>query len=166
MSHPIRQRRNIESILQRTIDPLLLSMPAHQPREFIVWEKRCFLITSELHCTDRVTCFENLCFDLESKSFVLFPSPLSLQLLQSNSSVSSHGNYFSSIPRTLLVASPQVSRLAGGFLADILPIHSRVNVSLYYRLEGAWLASKTFNTGNFGKSYMCLHSSLTILRRS
>ena len=108
--------------------------------------------------------FENLCFDLESKSFVMFPSPLSLQLMQSNSSVLSSGNYFSSIPRTL-VASPQVNQLGGGFFADIpRVIHNRVNVSSYYRLDGAWLASKTFNTANFGKyCYICIYIHLLLL---
>jgi len=108
--------------------------------------------------------FENLCFDLESKSFVMFPSPLSLQLMQSNSSVLSSGNYFSSIPRTL-VASPQINQLGGGFLAAIpRVIHNRVNVSSYYRLDGAWLASKTFNTANFGKCYyICIYIHLLLL---
>ena len=93
--------------------------------------------------------FENLCFDLKSKSFVIFPSPFSQRLIRSNGSSLEEGNYFSSIPQSL-VASPQPTKLGGGYFSDIPRTRNRVNVSSYYLLEGAWLATKTFNTYNIG----------------
>jgi hypothetical protein len=93
--------------------------------------------------------YENLCFDLKSKSFVIFPSPFAQLVVHSNGSSLEEGNYFSSIPRSL-VASPQPSKLGGGYFSDVPRTRSRFNVSSYYLLEGAWLVTKTFNTNNIG----------------
>ncbi len=96
--------------------------------------------------------YENLCFDMTSKSFVIFPSPFIRQVVHSkhsNGSSLEEGNYFSSIPRSL-VASPQPSKLGAGYFSDVPVTRSRVNVSSYYLLEGAWLGTKTFNTNNIG----------------
>jgi hypothetical protein len=96
--------------------------------------------------------FENLCFDLKNKNFVMFPSPLNQNLVRSNGSSLDEENYFSSIPRSM-VASPQPSKLGRGYFVDIPRVHNRSNVSSYYRLEGAWLSIKTFNTKNLGTLY-------------
>ena len=93
--------------------------------------------------------FENLCFDLNSKSFVMFPSPLSQNLVHSNGSFLDEDNYFSSIPRSL-IASPQPSHIGAGYFSDLPQVYNRSNVSSYYRLEGTWLSTRTFNTNNIG----------------
>lgn len=101
--------------------------------------------------------FKNLCFDLSTKSFVVFPSPTTLVLMKS----ASRHNYYSSIP-SMLVASPQPSKLVGGYLSGIPQIHSAENVSSYYYLEGAWLATMTFNSGNMGKHTLLSYSSFLL----
>ena len=91
--------------------------------------------------------FENICFDLKNKSFVIFPSPLNFQLFASNSTLPDLGNYFSTMPRPL-VASPQPFK--NSLFLDNPRIRSTGNISSYYRLEGTWLGTMTFRTKNFG----------------
>ena len=105
--------------------------------------------------------FENICFDLRSKSFVMFPSPLSQNLVHSNSSLLDEGNYFSTIPRSL-IASPQPSHIGAGYFSDVPRVHNPSNVSSYYRLEGAWLATRTFNTNNIGTFSKLISASLNL----
>jgi hypothetical protein len=95
--------------------------------------------------------FENLCFDLESKSFVEFPSQYS-ELLRS---LNSNKNHFSSIPK-------QMHGIPNGFP----PAASRVNVSSYYQMDGTWLAMQTLNTCNpahvLWDSWLPLYSLLNV----
>jgi hypothetical protein len=95
--------------------------------------------------------FENLCFDLETKSFVLFPSQNS-ELLQS---LPSDQNHFSSIPK-------KMHGIPNGFPRSA----SRVNVSSYYQLDGMWLAMQTLNTCNpahvLWDSWLPLYSLLDV----
>jgi hypothetical protein len=95
--------------------------------------------------------FENLCFDLTNKHFVMFPSPLYQHVIHSSGSLLlwEGDNYFSSIPRSL-IASPQPSKLGRGYFSDVFHAHNRSNVSSYYQLDGAWLSIKTFSTKNVG----------------
>jgi hypothetical protein len=94
--------------------------------------------------------FENLCFDLESKEFVMFPSAMNSILMGFDKEYNETGLYFSSVPRKL-IGSPQPYRLSRDYMAFDLNVRRWSNVTGYYRLEGAWLSKKTFNHCNLGK---------------
>jgi hypothetical protein len=89
--------------------------------------------------------FDNLCFDLEKKDFVMFPSKYSRRLQD----LATDRSYFSSLPYPVITYG-QPSNLGSAQPLTFQPIDP-FNISSHYYLNGVWLAMRTFNTCNHGE---------------
>jgi hypothetical protein len=94
--------------------------------------------------------FENLCFDMKAKQFVIFPSPALSMLLTRLRRLVRHGNYFSTISQSM-VLTPQPKSIMGLKYKKLQIYNETEAISSFYQLHANWISTHTFSICNPGK---------------
>jgi hypothetical protein len=116
----------------------------------------------------RSCLFQNLCFNLKAKNFVIFPSPAYLQLLTQQKHLMKPGNYFSTTSHPLVLSSSMKATSNTSFgTFDIITV-GEVE-SKYYRFHGTWIslaAALACNPGKLGdlaSTALKIHKCIVVL---
>jgi hypothetical protein len=107
--------------------------------------------------------FENLCFDMKAKRFVIIPSPALSMLLTRLQRLLRHGNYFSTLPSSM-VLTPQPKSILGLQYRRHQIYNETETISSYYQLHANWISTHTLGVCNPGKFVVCYYFLIHLSR--
>jgi hypothetical protein len=106
----------------------------------------------------RSCLFENLCYDMTKKKFLIFPSPAYLKLLTQQNYLLQLGNYFSTVASPL-VLSPSMKSITDASFGTFKVHTVGETGSKYYRFNGTWISLDAAVACNPGKLKSFLYIS-------
>jgi hypothetical protein len=134
--------------LNKNVDLFLVNQPPPITRIHCVAEK---LIPSKHGAAHYRSCmFRNLCYDLEKKEFIIFPSPPYEKLLSTQAYLLTHENYFSTVSQPLSLSPSLKSRSKAEYSRFRMHTGGN-NETKHYRFYGTWISLDTVRSCNPGK---------------